>query len=482
MHTYTLPFLSLALLASSCTSTSSNQHPDPAPTPLKPRLVVCTDIAPADIEPDDMESAVRLMAYADQFEIEAIITTIGWNCDPYPAEWAHYLDTVVEAYAQDVPNLMQRSGQQAFLPLEAENRTQHIGYWPSADYVRSRCMMGSQRAGIQVIGEGNDSPGSQFLIQLADEDDPRPIWVTAWGGANTLAQAIWRVKQTRSAEELKRFVRKFRLYTITDQDMQYSMRMNRAYSSHQWLRQEFPDDLLFIWDEGTWQDQCDLGKQHWTRHQQEIQSRGHLGAVYPNYKWGVEGDTPSLLHLLPNGLNDPDQPQQVGWGGVHQRGLCPDSLTCAWTSCHEPLYSATRSYKEHFYPDELNDFIARMEWAATGRGNHNPVARVCCGDLVSADGPAPLIISARPADVITLDATPSFDPDGDALSFSWSQQPEASTLASPLTLTDTSLPQLQFTLPADVPAGTCHLLLEVHDQGPHRLVAYKRIIVEVQPK
>ncbi|MBQ1701339.1 MAG: hypothetical protein II023_05685, partial [Prevotella sp.] len=36
---------------------------------LKPRLVVCTDIAPADVEPDDMESMVRLLAYADCFEI-----------------------------------------------------------------------------------------------------------------------------------------------------------------------------------------------------------------------------------------------------------------------------------------------------------------------------------------------------------------------------------------------------------------------------
>ena len=55
---------------------------------LKPRLVVCTDIAPADVEPDDMESMVRLMAYADQFEIEALITSVGWNCDPYPLEWS----------------------------------------------------------------------------------------------------------------------------------------------------------------------------------------------------------------------------------------------------------------------------------------------------------------------------------------------------------------------------------------------------------
>ena len=266
---------------------------------LKPRLVVCTDIAPADVEPDDNESMVRLMAYADRFEIEAIITTVGWNCDPYPTEWREYLTRVIEAYRQDVPNLMKRSSQQSFLPLEQENGRQQFGYWPSADYIASRAVMGSQRGGIKVIGEGNDSPGSELLIRLADEDDPRPIYVGAWGGANTLAQAIWRVQQSRSAEELKRFLHKFRIYTITDQDMHYSMRMNRAYSSHQWLRRDFPDDLLFIWDEGTWQEQCELGKQHWEQHATYIQNHGALGREYPDYKWGVEGDTPSFLYLMP---------------------------------------------------------------------------------------------------------------------------------------------------------------------------------------
>ena len=266
---------------------------------LKPRLVVCTDIAPADVEPDDMESMVRLMAYADLFEIEALITTVGWNCDPYPEEWAQYLQRVIEAYRNDVPKLMKRSEQTEFLPIDIEKKSQFIGYWPSADYLKSRAVMGSQRGGIKVIGEGNDSPGSNLLIQLADEDDNRPIYVAAWGGANTLAQAIWRVKQTRTTEELKRFVRKFRIYTITDQDMQYSMRMNRAYSSHMWLRKEFKDDLQFIWDEGTWQEQCDLGKRNWQLHKDNIQGKGALGKEYPTYKWGVEGDTPSLRdHIL----------------------------------------------------------------------------------------------------------------------------------------------------------------------------------------
>ena len=85
---------------------------------LKPRLVVCTDIAPADVEPDDMESMVRLMAYADCFEIEALITSVGWNCDPYPTEWAEYLQRVIKAYRKDVNNLMKRSAQQGFLPMD----------------------------------------------------------------------------------------------------------------------------------------------------------------------------------------------------------------------------------------------------------------------------------------------------------------------------------------------------------------------------
>ena len=121
-------------------------------TPLKPRLVVCTDIAPADVEPDDMESMVHLMVYADMFEIEALITSVGWNCDPYPKEWAQYLHRVIDAYGQDVKNLRKRSEQTSFLSLDEENGRQHIGYWPSADYLRSRAVMGSEHGGIKVIG------------------------------------------------------------------------------------------------------------------------------------------------------------------------------------------------------------------------------------------------------------------------------------------------------------------------------------------
>lgn len=439
---------------------------------LKPRLVVCTDIAPADVEPDDMESMVRLMSYADLFEIEALITSVGWNCDPYPKEWAQYLQRVIEAYRMDVPKLMKRSGQTAFLPNSEEEKCQFVGYWPSADYIKSRAVMGSERGGIKVIGEDNDSPGSELLIQLADEDDPRPIYVAAWGGANTLAQAIWRVKQTRSAEELKRFANKFRIYTITDQDMQYNMRMDRVCSSHMWLRQEFKDDLQFVWDEGTWQEQCELGKRNWQLHQDNIQGKGALGREYPDYKWGVEGDTPSFLYVMPNGLNDPEDPHQAGWAGYHERGLCADSLTTAWTSWQEPVISISVGYKTRFYPDEINDFMSRMQWADEGQGNHNPQVVIN-----GCEGLQPIHIQAKAGDSIRLDASSSIDPDGDKLTFLWWQQPEIGKAKATVNPSNQSIATIQ--IPSEVTSDTIHIICEVHDEGPFHLVSYRRIIFEI---
>ena len=439
---------------------------------LKPRLVVCTDIAPADIEPDDMESMVRLMAYADMFEIEALITSVGWNCDPYPGEWSQYMYRVIDAYEKDLPNLMKRSGQQGFLSQKQENGCQEIGYWPSADYIRSRAVMGSMYGGIRSIGERNDSPGSELLIRLADEDDPRPIYVAAWGGANTLAQAIWRVKQTRSADEVSDFVKKFRLFTITDQDMDYAHRMDHARSSHMWLRKEFKDDLQFIWDEGAWQEQCELGKRHWEQHQQNIQGKGALGKEYPNYKWGVEGDTPSFLYVMPNGLNDPEDPTQAGWAGYHERGICPDSLTTAWTSWQEPLRSISVGYKQRFYPTELNDFMARMQWADEGKGNRNPIVVVN-----GHKGPSPLVIQAKAGKTIRLNASKSMDPDGDDIQFLWWQQPEIGT--AKLAISDAEKSIISVQIPDDAAGQTLHLICEISDNGDLPLTSYQRVIIVI---
>lgn len=462
--------LPIAVLSLSACASSETQKETSTPE-LKPRLVVLTDIGPAEHEPDDNESAIRLLSYADRFEIEAICTSTGWNCDPYPESSAEYLYKVIDNYSIDVKNLMKRSGQTEFLSLEEENDKQDLGYWPSAEYIRSRAMFGSKKAGIGVIGEGNDSPGSDFILKLAEEDDPRPIYVTAWGGANTLSQAIWRAQQTKSPEDFKKFLHKFRLYTITDQDMVYQMRMNHAYSSHQWLRREFKDDLMLVWDESAWLNQNALGVHNWDKYAELIQNHGAMGKYYPKYHYGVEGDTPSFLNCMPNGLNDPEDPTQVGWGGYHVFAMSPDSITYAWTNWDQPIKDISNAYEHRFYPDEFNDFAARMAWANDGIGNTNPVVIVNGSRSVK-----PLVFEASVGATIKLDASETYDAEGDELTFLWWQQKEH---GSEIDIEDPSAKTIKVKIPADA-VGPIHIICEVRDNGAFNLVSYRRVIINIK--
>ena len=112
-----------------------------------------TDIAPNDIEPDDMESMIRLLVHADQFEIEALIATTGWSNNG-GNERIDLIHDALNAYEKDLPNLKKRSDQEAFIDDES---MQEIGYWPSVGYLRKRTVMGSTKMGMKFIGDDNDS-------------------------------------------------------------------------------------------------------------------------------------------------------------------------------------------------------------------------------------------------------------------------------------------------------------------------------------
>ncbi len=374
---------------------------------FKPRVVVLTDVSTW--ETDDSESLVRLMVHNDLLEIEALVFTTGWSLDKTRDEFMQLIHNAIDAYEKDLPNLSKRSNQSSHAQNESR---QTIGQWPSPNYLRERTVFGSKRRGAEHIGEGNDSAGSKLIIDLADEDDDRPLWITVWGGGNTLAQAIWRVKQDRSEVELKRFLQKLRVYTITDQDR--DQKTPFSDSSHQWMRREFEKELFFIWDECAWKFQNGTGKSRWAEYEQYIQGHGNLGNVYPKYKYGVEGDTPAFLHLLPIGLNDPNVPTHGGWGGYFAWGQAQDKVTSCYTNFSKPDYDLCRNLEEHFYQATFNNFAARMSWAKDGRGNRNPVVKL--------NGDASLAILSRTVkagEKVTLDASESNDPDGDKLSFKW---------------------------------------------------------------
>ncbi|MBD3266754.1 DUF1593 domain-containing protein [bacterium] len=427
--------------------------------PLKPRIVVLTDISTW--ETDDHESLIRLLAHADLFEIEGLVISTGYSIKTLTKspekEFIQIARGVIDAYAKDLPNLMKRSNQagHAF-----DDTRQEIGYWPSPEYLRERTMFGSLHRGKEFIGDDNDSPGSHLIIEQADEEDPRPLWVTVWGGGNTVAQSIYRVKKNRSVEQFKTFLRKIRVYAITDQDRHYKGE-GLEVSSHGWMRKQTGSDLLFIWDETAWKAHNGIGRNNWDQYKTHIQGHGHLGGQYPKYKYGVEGDTPSFLYLMPNGLNDPDDPSQCSWGGTFKGNA--NNLWQPSGSC--------RAYFDRFYPAAFNNFAARMDWAKKGAGNRNPIIR-----LDGDDGIRVLTKTPNPGETIKLDASRTLDPDGDELTFAWWIQTDAGTYSGKIPISNRDSQVAAVHVPSDSGGKNFHVICEVRDDGMHNLTSYRRII------
>jgi len=419
--------------------------------PLKPRMVVLTDISTW--EPDDMESMIRLLVHADMFEIEGLVFTTGWSLETTRDDFIDLIHDAINAYEKDSPNLLKRSNQDGHLHDDSQ---QEIGYWPSPKYLRDRTMFGSKNRGYSHIGENNVSPGSDLIIKLADEDDNRPVWVTVWGGGNTLAQAIWQVQKERSEEELKAFLHKIRTYTITDQDRSYKGGTPFDISSHQWMRREFEKDLFFIWDECAWKFQNGTGKSNWDEYATHIQKHGNLGNIYPKYKYGVEGDTPAFLYIMPIGLHNPDIPGQGSWGGYFEWAKGPDNETFAYTNHQSPAYGICREHEKHFYEATFNNFAARMDWAQDGAGNRNPVVAVN-GD----DGMDIITLTPQHGTSVTLDASESHDPDGDKLTFNWWIISGPGTTTQDIKISNSNSSRAAVQVPENSAGKTFHVICEV---------------------
>ena len=162
----------------------------------KTRILVLTDI---ENEPDDAMSMVRFLTYSNQFEIEGLVATTSIHQKNKTAAWR--IKEIVEAYGKVRDNL-----------------ELHEPGYPKAEYLLSVIKEGRPACGMHAVGEGMDSSGSELLIAVVDRNDPRPLWVPVWGGPNVLAQALWKIRATRSPEALDKFVAKLRVYTISDQD------------------------------------------------------------------------------------------------------------------------------------------------------------------------------------------------------------------------------------------------------------------------
>src|SRR5690348_4904066 len=177
------------------------------PYAATPRIVVLTDIAN---EPDDQMSMVRFLVYANGFDVEGLVAgTSTWMRNRVRPD---VINSVIDAYAAVQPNLLK-----------------HAPGFPEPAALRAVVVPGQPSYGMDAVGPDKMSPGADLILRAADRTDPRPLWITVWGGANTLAEALLHARLTRAPAALQTLVSKLRVYSISDQD-----------DAGPWIRREFP--------------------------------------------------------------------------------------------------------------------------------------------------------------------------------------------------------------------------------------------------
>ena len=442
----------------------------------KQRVFVLTDISN---EPDDEESMVRFLVYANEYDIEGLVATTSTHLRNRTRE--DLIRRQLDAYAKVRDNLLT-----------------HAKGYPTQGQLLAVTATGQPAYGMGAVGKGKSSAGSRLLLAAADKADNRPLWISVWGGANTLAQALRDAREERSPDDLARLVAKLRVYTISDQD-----------DAGRWLRLEFPDLFYIVSPSSTgWEEYCQAtwtgisGDRHYSNapfvdfdlvdnpwlEENVIKNHGPLGALYPKLDYIMEGDTPSFIGLIENGLGWSVSPAYGGWAGRYTLYKSYAETHPIWTNNlysrdtievdgkpHTSDQATIWRWRKHFQ----HDFAARMDWCVADdfkKANHNPVA-VLSGDRTKNG----VELFAKSGDTVTLSSEGSSDPDGDNITSHWMIYREAGTFGGTVTLSHTTGEQTTLTMPPSKRNSTIHVILTVTDNGTPTLVAYRRAIITIQP-
>ncbi|KAJ0329123.1 hypothetical protein COL5a_004353 [Colletotrichum fioriniae] len=423
------------------------------------------------------------------------------------------------------------------------NLNRHVSQtfqYSSSDVLLPLVSSGPKVYGMEALNASLSEGAKQLIEKLQESSEP--LYVSVWGGAGTLAQALKQIETDQSSENAAILRSRLRVYAISDQD-----------GTGSWIQARWPE-IFYItsingfneFEGATWVGITtdDNGfanttkvKNAWADQNIRI---GPLGRLYPQILYGMEGDSPSFLWLISNGLSVPDMPNLGSWGGRYTRvsevdgfnwyGNAPDSVSVPSASQYRssqatmgfdwcgnspdnvslPSTSQYRSSQATIWRwrDAMqDDFAARMQWTL-----NNSVSAVAHPPQLSINGSTGTEVVRFDLSLnglIILDAASTCDADhpGDTsqLDFEWfgyppplgfGVQPSLTILplASPhgtngiLPLNEAGFanvtlgPKVSISPPTEAGSATdgeeWHVVLQVRTKkGPYAIRRYKRVII-----
>ena len=270
--------LLLIVLTSSCTAKPNFQDKG-ALSGERYRVIVSTDLGGED--PDDYQSMVHYLLYADMFDTEGIIASPSGSWGS-----AQEILRVLDLYEKDYKNL--RS---------------HSDKYPTPDALRAITKQGADQL---APGKGYRTPteGSKWIIKCAHKPDERPLYILCWASLEDVGQAL---------HDDPSILDKIRVYYIGGPNKKF------GGDAYDYIEQNFPD-LWMVENNSTYRgwyyggvDDHKLRNENFAKYY--LKGHGALGDFYSENRYGGSikmGDTPSVSYML---YGNPADPENGGWGG-----------------------------------------------------------------------------------------------------------------------------------------------------------------------
>ncbi|GMQ30224.1 nucleoside hydrolase-like domain-containing protein [Algoriphagus confluentis] len=238
-------------------------------------VIISTDIGGDD--PDDHQSLIHFLIYADRFETLAILSS--------PPGKGRLIDMeeVLNAYQLDFPKL----------------ESTGLDY-PSPELLRSVSLQGEKEIQSSEKPERLSEGAKYMAEQILNYG--KPVYILVWGSMTDLAQAI------HYYPEIKRLIR---VYSIgswnTQQDQKSRDYLWNYHPDFWWIENNTTFRGMYM---GGIQDDPWGNISFVERYVKEF---GAMGKLFFEKKPDIKmGDTPSVLYLL---SGNPENPEGESWGG-----------------------------------------------------------------------------------------------------------------------------------------------------------------------